>query len=109
MEKQTTINQHYVPRFYMKNFSEVKNEETNKEKALISFYQFDKMIYIEKIPTKSICCEKYFYDEDGHIENKLTEKESIWSKSIAKAKDNKNISKLDMNNILEFFVYQKHN
>ena len=82
MEKQTTINQHYVPRFYMKNFSEVKNEETNKEKALISFYQFDKMIYIEKIPTKSICCEKYFYDEDGHIENKLTEKESIWSKSI---------------------------
>lgn len=106
MEKQTTINQHYVPRFYMKNFSEVKNEETNKEKALISFYQFDKMIYIEKIPTKSICCEKYFYDEDGHIENKLTEKESIWSKSIAKAKDNKNISKLDMNNILEFFVYQ---
>ena len=61
MEKQTTINQHYVPRFYMKNFSEVKNEETNKEKALISFYQFDKMIYIEKIPTKSICCEKYFF------------------------------------------------
>ena len=53
MEKQTTINQHYVPRFYMKNFSEVKNEETNKEKALISFYQFDKMIYIE--PTTSIC------------------------------------------------------
>ena len=46
MEKQTTINQHYVPRFYMKNFSEVINEETNKEKALISFYQFDKMIYI---------------------------------------------------------------
>ena len=46
MEKQTTINQHYVPRFYEK-FSEVKNEETNKEKALISFYQFDKMIYIK--------------------------------------------------------------
>ena len=28
---QTTINQHYVPRFYMKNFSEVKNEKTTKK------------------------------------------------------------------------------
>lgn len=60
MEKQTTINQHYVPRFYMKNFSEVKNEETNKEKALISFYQFDKMIYIEKYLLKVFVAKNIF-------------------------------------------------
>ena len=35
MEKQTTINQHYVPRFYMKNFSEVKIRLAELGKPLV--------------------------------------------------------------------------
>lgn len=35
-----TVNQHYIPRFYMKYFGNIKNMGTKKEKALISFYQF---------------------------------------------------------------------
>ena len=41
MKKQITINQHYVPRFYMKPFAEVIRKNSNNEKALIAFYQFN--------------------------------------------------------------------
>ena len=62
---QITKNQHYVPRFYMKPFSIVKNEGTKKEKALISFYQFKDNLLKDNIPTTSVCSEDFFYDEDG--------------------------------------------
>lgn len=100
-----TINQHYVPRFYMKNFSNVKNIGTKKEKSLISFYQFKNNLLKENIPINSICAEDYFYDEDGRIENTLSNLEGKWSKSLKNA-INENITMNDIENIREFAVYQ---
>ncbi len=37
MEKQTTINQHYVPRFYMKIFLRSKMKKLIKKKHLYHF------------------------------------------------------------------------
>ena len=102
---QITVNQHYVPRFYMKNFSNVKNAGTKKEKVLISFFQFKDNLLKKDIPTSSICSEDYFYDQDGGIEKPLADMETKWSKAIKNAIDDK-FNKDDIESIREFVIYQ---
>lgn len=104
---QITVNQHYVPRCYMKNFSIVKGIG-EKEKQLIAFYQFDRELLKENIPTKSICYEKYFYGEDGKIEKELAAKETKWSevlKNIISA-ETYNLHKGQEKAIKEFATFQ---
>lgn len=107
MEEQITIDQHYVPRFYMKNFAITKGEG-KKEKSLISFFQFDKEICRENIPTKSVCYEQYFYGEDGNIEKMLAAKEGKWGKTINKIvrKPDEKLLSEDILLLKEFGVYQ---
>lgn len=107
MEEQITIDQHYVPRFYMKNFAIIKGEG-KKEKSFISFFQFDKKISRENIPTKSVCYEKYFYGENGNIEKMLAAKEGKWGKTINKivSKPEEKLLSEDMLLLKEFGVYQ---
>ena len=102
---QITVNQHDVPRFYMKNFSNVKNAGTKKEKVLISFFQFKDNLLKKDIPTSSICSEDYFYDQDGGIEKPLADMETKWSKAIKNAIDDK-FNKDDIESIREFVIYQ---
>ena len=102
---QITVNQHYVPRFYMKHFANIKNAGTKKEKALISFYQFKDSMLKENIPISSICSEDYFYDQDGKIESTLADLETIWSKALKNAIDD-NLTTDDVESIREFAVYQ---
>lgn len=103
---QITKNQHYVPRFYMKPFSIIKNEGTKKEKVLISFYQFKGNLLKDNIPTSSICSEIFFYDEDGKIENKLGEEENKWGSTILKINRDDVLMASDIKNIREFTAYQ---
>lgn len=102
---QITVNQHYVPRFYMKHFANVKNIEQDNEKALISFYQFKDNMLKENIPTKTVCSEDFFYDRDGRIEKSLANKENKWSRAIQNALDSQ-ITMDDEESIREFVVYQ---
>ena len=103
---QITKNQHYVPRFYMKPFSIVKNEGTKKEKALISFYQFKDNLLKDNIPTTSVCSEDFFYDEDGKIENKLAQKEGKWGSAISKINHNERLGSSEIYDVREFVAYQ---
>lgn len=102
---QITVNQHYVPRFYMKHFSNIKNSGTNKEKALISFYQFKDNLLKKNVPTSSICSEDYFYDQDGKIEKNLADMETMWSQALKNAIDD-NFTIDDIESIREFVIYQ---
>lgn len=102
---QITINQHYVPRFYMKYFANIKNAGTKKEKVLISFYQFKDSMLKENIPISSICSEDYFYDQDGRIENALAALETMWNKALKNAIDD-NLTTDDIESIKEFVLYQ---
>ena len=102
---QITVNQHYVPRFYMKHFANIKNAGTKKEKVLISFYQFSDNLLKANIPTNSICSEDFFYDQDGKIENMLADMEPNWSKALKNAIEN-NFTTDDVENIREFVIYQ---
>ena len=103
---QITRNQHYIPRFYMKPFSIIKNEGTKKEKVFISFYQFKDNIFRNHVPTTSICSEEYFYDHDGKIENKLAKKESEWGRIISKINGDEQLVKEEINSLKEFAIYQ---
>lgn len=102
---QITVNQHYVPRFYMKHFANIKNAGTKKEKDLISFYQFKDSMLKENIPISSICSEDYFYDKDGKIEGALADLEALWSKALKNAIDDA-LTTDDVESIREFVVYQ---
>lgn len=103
---QITVNQHYVPRFYMKHFANIKNAGTKREKVLISFYQFKDRMLKENIPISSICSEDYFYDQDGKIENALANLEkNKWGKALKNAIDD-NLTTDDVESIREFVVYQ---
>lgn len=106
MSEQITVNQHYVPRFYMKPFSTIVNEGTKKEKTFISFYQFRNTLCRDSVPVSSICSEDYFYDDDGHIENELAQKERLWASSIKKANCDEDITEADIYNMQEFAIYQ---
>lgn len=103
---QITRNQHYIPRFYMKPFSIIKNEGTKKEKVFISFYQFKDNIFRNHVPTTSICSEEYFYDHDGKIENKLAKKESEWGRIISKINGDEQLVNEEINSLKEFAIYQ---
>lgn len=106
MSEQITVNQHYVPRFYMKPFSTIVNEGTKKEKTFISFYQFRNTLCRDNVPVSSICSEDYFYDDDGHIENELAQKERLWAYSMKRANCGEDITESDINNMQEFAIYQ---
>ena len=95
MNLPVTKNQHYVPRFYMKPFSNIKNAGAKNEKVLISFYQFDNNILRDNVPTSSICSEDFFYDNDGSVENMLAQKESKWSETIKKVLDSSKVDEKD--------------
>lgn len=105
-KSQITKNQHYVPRFYLKSFSVVKNVGSNKEKSLISFYQYKNQLSKDMIPTDSVCSSDYFYDNDGNVENMLAEKEKMWANTIHKANNNTSLDECDINNLKEFVIYQ---
>lgn len=105
MYMQITKNQHYVPRFYMKYFSNIRNAGTKKEKVLISFYQFKDNILRENIPTTSVCSEDYFYGQDGKTENSLAEMENRWSIAFKNVNDDA-FAEGDIESIREFVIYQ---
>lgn len=105
--KNITVNQHYVPRCYMKNFATVIGTG-RKEKALIVFYQFDIKLLSDKVPTKTICYEKYFYGEDCVIEHDFAQKETNWGITLQKVSQSEDdfIDVLEEQQIKDFAVYQ---
>ena len=68
-ERPFTVNEHYIPRIYLKGFSETKGQNTNKEKSFV--WQFNvKKILQTSVPVNinKICYEKNLYElrnEDG--------------------------------------------
>lgn len=79
--------QHYVPRFYLKYFS------INEEKKLIGIYNTIKEIFIEKGDLKNQAKENYFYDNDGKVEDVLSDLESASSRIFVDILKNNNLPK----------------
>lgn len=101
------IDQHYVPRSYLRNFSKIIGEG-KKEKNLVCFFQFSGELYKKDIPTKSICYKHYFYGEDGILEKSLSVQEGQWSKVLKKICQMQcyDLDQNDEADIKEFAIYQ---
>ena len=91
--------QHYVPKFYMKNFASSQNN--------VSVYNIKSKKIISNIPFDSQCYKDYFYGKDHVLENEFAQKEIIWSNLFKKIIDNKKLSDDDIIQLKRFAVYQR--
>ncbi|MDD3123720.1 MAG: DUF4238 domain-containing protein [Candidatus Izemoplasmatales bacterium] len=91
--------QHYVPKFYLKNFT------TNNMINLVTFSNDNE---IRLVPYNKQCYKDYMYGEDLVWENKLSDFESKWSILISDIiKKNKvDFSDEEMDIIKNFVVFQ---
>jgi len=92
--------QHYIPQFYLKNFSDDGNQinvyHLESEKSFLS-------------PIKSTCQSKYFYGKDGEFEKVLSDIEGYQAeviKKIVEAQSVTGLSKQEFFTLLTFFTLQ---
>ena len=106
-QTQLTEDQHYVPRFYIKLFSLIKQTK-KKEKGFASFYRFSDGLEKRDIPIESICYKKFFYGEDCSVEHSLAQKEGVWASVFHKLRDSQftSIDESDIKKLKEFATYQ---
>lgn len=69
-------NQHYIPKFYLKNFS----FENNKKQ--LGIYNLKSSFYFQKSKLKTQGSKNFFYGKDGEIEDSLSEIEGIYANLI---------------------------
>lgn len=86
MEK---ISNHYVPQFYLKNFS-------NNRKS-IGMYHTKHHKYIKEASIKKQACKDYLYGEDGTLEDMLMDIENQSSKIIKKIIETSTLPPQDSN------------
>jgi hypothetical protein len=63
--------QHYVPKFYLRNFS-IKGEGKS-----VVLFQPQKGRFVQSAPLKSQCCRPFFYGRDGQMEDALSGMEGV--------------------------------
>lgn len=67
-------NHHYIPRFYLKRFSDTLEQKT------VSLYNYVNGKHVSAAPIKSQCCEDYLYGKDDEVEDALAQLEAVVSK-----------------------------
>lgn len=97
-------NQHYLPKFYLRNFSYKNNKKE------IGIYNYRKKFYFQKAPLKTQGSKTFFYGEDGKMEDALSEIESILAKEIHEIVKTRNlpIHDTDVHKLLLQFVALTH-
>jgi hypothetical protein len=78
-------NQHYVPKFYLRNFS----YENNKRQ--IGIYNLNNGFFIPKAKLKTQASKNFFYGSDGVIEDNLSNIEGDLSTIIKDVVDSKTV------------------
>ncbi|MBP9152801.1 MAG: DUF4238 domain-containing protein [Flavobacteriales bacterium] len=68
--------QHYIPKFYLRNFSFKKNEKQ------IGLFHLKSKFYFQQAALKDQGSKKFFYGYDGKIENRLSQVEGFLSTII---------------------------
>lgn len=95
-----TKKQHFVPRFYLKRFTNADN----------MFYAYDykngkilpKPVYYE-----TQCYKDYFYGEDGKLEKQLSKKEAHWAATISNIISSDKVTPEQCKILKEFVLYQR--
>jgi len=93
-------NQHYIPRFLLRNFSEEENK-----KSLTTYYLKDKRkVYYASI--KNQASKDFIYGKDQTIETLLQRIESITAMTISKLIKNENLNSDDIEALKIFILFQ---
>lgn len=92
-------NHHYVPQFYLRNFS------CNQAKRQISLCNLAKLEFHSACSIKNQSCKDYFYDVDGDIESWLSNIENIAAAEISRIINHK---PLEDEAILRVFIVLSH-
>lgn len=96
MSKNEKKNQHYVPKCYLRNF-------TDGEKYISTFIH-SKSKYIPKASLDSVVSEDYFYGKDLYIENMFQEYEGYWAAAFRVIIENEELSSEDAAVVLDFIL-----
>lgn len=75
MYEQITKNQHYIPQFYLRNFSD--------NKSSVGMYILNKKRFAPEASIKKNFSEDFLYGKDNVMENNLMKLEGIWSEIIS--------------------------
>lgn len=91
--------QHYLPKFYMKNFG-------NNENKLYIYNLLSQKSY-GPVPYENQCYSDYLYGKQNEWEDRLSLKENQWSIAIKKAINSEPLSNEDIYLLKEFAIYQR--
>ena len=91
--------QHYVPRFYMREFA-----DSNKKFSVLNLKTGER---IEKVSYSSQCYKDYYYGSDGIWEEQLGEMENKWADVIRSILSYKALTTQDITLIKQFILYQR--
>ena len=92
--------QHFVPKFYLRYFTGLDNK-------FFTYDFFKGGLLTERTYYESQCHKKYFYGEDGVLEDRLSQKEGQWARVCKKAIIGEPLSEEDISLLKEFVLYQK--
>lgn len=91
--------QHYIPQFYLRNFSD--------NKKTFSVFHVANRTILPSVPCSSQCCETFFYGSDLEWENKLGIYESSWGAIIHKIINGQVCTEQEFEQLKLFALYQK--
>jgi hypothetical protein len=92
-------NQHYIPKFYLRNFSFQKNK---KQIGVLNLYN---SLFIQRAKLKTQGSKNFFYGYDGIIEDKLANVEGLLSQAINEIVDKKQVPKKNSERHLELLSF----
>lgn len=96
-------NQHYVPQFYLRNFS------YNKNRKQIGLFNTKNDFYYPLASIKSECSKSFFYGYDGKIEKDLSQMEFYVSDVIREIIINKSVPQKNSENHLKLLMFMALN
>lgn len=91
--------QHYVPKTYMKHFTNEENKFT--------IINIKKDCIIEDVHYADQCYKNYYYGSDLNWENRLEKMENEWAGVFWKVEANEELSREDIKLLKQFAVYQR--
>lgn len=92
-------NQHYIPKFYLRNFSYKENQNQ------IGIFHYQSSFFYQTAKLKKQGSKNFFYGKDGKIEDSLSELEGLLATTIRDIVQTKNLPKkgeLEHYNLLAF-------
>lgn len=92
-------NQHYIPKFYLRNFSYLKN------KKQIGVFNIDNRLLVQRAKLKTQGSKNFFYGYDGIIEDNLANIEGSLSKAINEIIETRLIPKRNSERHLELLSF----